>query len=508
MSVLDASLKLETRMLHPGSELRRIFGSTPGAPKTRVIKRKHWLVEPDKNWPMVVRDTFRMEVCFDGSHRLVPEPDYEAKLKTLMRIVVTHDVEALYQFVQFNPFHPHGLIQLATILIEQRSEFENAYQLVRRALFAYQSAFSPSFHPTKSLIVTKDSIFTASMLRALLLYAHLLAGQGCVRTSLEVLKLLYAMEGGMITGSPTTHALMHIDTAAFRAEQYDWLSEFLSENGLTDVFPGSSLLFAISQKIREVDSDVVATIPKSVVMSNRMNKSTPATTALVRTILMFPSCVKLVLNRDMPGVTRTTDPFTNKLVHAFGVRGLPAVKANDQIIAWMNSVVDKVLPMTIKETGLTSLPASKPEWLTNGYSNITSAEFEWGKSASGTFVEPEAIRESEVHILEVYSEEGYVPATTRAAPRLGHAVSLESNPVAAFFETLLPWSRVDVTGTESNPVTVRGLLEQLQTSLGLGRGDVEDAPADPVIQEAAHHWNGSQDGSESSDDDDEEIQME
>ena len=472
-SILDPSLKLDLSKLNPASELRRIF-SAPGNPKRsagsgkpRVIKRKHWLVEPEKDWPLVVKDAFRMEQCNDGSFRLVPEPEYETRLKTLCRIVITHDVEALYHFVQFNPFHPHGLIQLATILIEQRSEFENAYSLIRRALFAFQSAFLPSFHPNESVILSADSIFSSSLLRCLLLYSHLLAGQGCIRTSLEILKLIYSMEGGMLVGCPRTHVLPHIDVAGYRCEQYDWLSGFLAQNSLVDVLPSSSLLFAISQYMRGIDSD--KELKKSDILK-KPSLETSATAAIVRTTMMFPGIIKQVIGRDVEGITRSSDVLINKLIQAFCIKGLPQVKSNEKIVGWIGGIIDNVLPQAIKTTGISSLASSKPGWLESSYSNLVAAEFEWGKSSSGSFVEPAPLIESETQVLEIYTEEGYTrPAAQRSAPVLSHAVSLESNPLVAFFETLLPWSRVDAAGTESHPITGRSLLEQLQTSLGITR---------------------------------------
>jgi hypothetical protein len=503
-SVLDPSLKLDISKLNPQSELRRIFGGqkrSATSAKPRVIKRKHWLVEPEKDWPLVVKDAFRMEECSDGTFRLVPESEYETKLKTLCRIVITHDVEALYHFVQFNPFHPHGLIQLATILIEQRSEFENAYSLIRRALFAFQSAFLPSFHPNESLILSTDSIFSSSLLRCLLLYSHLLAGQGCVRTSLEIMKLIYAMEGGMLVGCPRSHILPHIDVGGFRCDQYEWLSGFLTQNGLVDVLPSSSLLFAVSQYMKGIDSE--KTMSKSDLLK-RPTTDTFATVALVRTILMFPGIVKLVHGKEIPGVTRTTDVLINKFIQAFSIKGLSQIKSNEKVVGWISGVIETILPQIVKTSGISSLASSKPGWLETSYSNLVAAEFEWGKSASGSFIEPSLLIESETQVLEIYTEEGFTrPTTQTSAPTLSHAVSLDSNPLFAFFETLLPWSRVDATGTESNPITARGLLEQLQSSLGITRMDQNH----PLIQDNDNaDGEGEADGEGS--DTEEEIDME
>ena len=501
--VSDPTLRLDMHKLNPRSELRRIFGAAQqrASGSSRVVKRKHWLVEPEKDWPLVVKDVFKMELCADGSYRLVPEAIYEAKLESLSRIIVTHDIEALYHFVQINPFHPHGLIQLASILIEQRSEFENAYHLVRRALYAYQSAFLPAFHPTGSLALSSDSIFSASLLRALLLYSHLLAGQGCVRTSLEFLKLIYEMEGGMLTGCARTHALTHMDVAAYRCGEMEWLSGFVVENRLVDTLPSSSLMFAISQKMREVDSDQITTVSKK----DKVSLDMPATRALVRTILTFPGVVKQVIGRDVPAVDRTASILTNKLVQAFCSKGGPAaVKADEKIIQWITDVVDRVLPGIIESTGVKSFQPDTPTWLLEGYSDITSSEFEFGKSSSGSFVEPAPLLQSEAHVLELYSEGEFVVPTRSSStgPTLRHAVSLESNPVAAFLQMLLPWSTLDTTGTESTPITGRGLLEQLRLSLGIDRS--EEFTHEPVIQDA--HPNTQEEG-DSEDEEEEELNI-
>jgi len=475
-SVLDESLKLEARMLNPSNELRRIFGRRAGRAASssnskRVIKRKHWLIEPDdEKWPLVVKDVFKMEICSDKSHRLVPEPDYESKLRILSRIIITHDIDALYHFVQINPFNPHGLIQLATVLITQRSEYETAYQLIRRALFSFQSCFIPSFHPDKSVILSVDSIFTSSLLRALMLYANLLAGQGCSRTSLEVMKLIYAMEGGMTNGCPISHILLHIDSMAIRAGEYDWLSKFLSTNQLYDVLPSSAIHFALAQFNRQAGGDSDETRISKTDIRIPMRSETSATTALARAFLVFPHIAKEIIGKDIDSVDRKiNDPFLNKLVQAWVIKGNPStLKANEKVYAWIQHLVANWTQIVI--SGITSAKNRKPDWLVNGYQNFTTAELQWGGSG---YIEPASILESEAHVLEIYSDDGYVPPSSQPAPRLTHAVSLESNPVAAFFQTLLPWSNVDVTGTEAAPITATGMLQQLRAGLGIDRGTEE-----------------------------------
>ena len=498
---MDPSVKIDIRMLNPASELRRIFGSAVGGSRKKsssiISKRRHWLIDPSsspeasKNWPLVVRDSFKMELCRDGSFRLVPESDYEAKMKILSRIVVSHDLDALYQFIQFNPFHVHGLIQLALILIDQRKEFENAYELIRRALFAFQSAFLPSFHPEKSLLLSQDSVFTSTLLRCLLLYGHLLAGQGCLRTSLEVYKLIYLMEGGMATGCPSTHILLHLDSAATRADQFDFLSQFAITNGLADAIPGTALLYAIAQKKRGIDLDDFSTISYKDVRKE-LTATTPATVALVRAIVKFPGVIRLVLGREIDGISRPADVLTNKLIQAFASKILAYVKTQEEIVQWAEAVVSDLIPRLVKGGNLHSLTVHpRRDWLESGYGNLTISEFEWGQAASTNFTEPAVIIEQETQIMEIYCEDTI--AVPRAAnPGLAHPVSLDSNPLAVFFQTLLPWSQIDHTGTQSTPLTVRGLLEHLNSS----------TPADQVIMD------GSGDSEESSEDYEEEIDME
>jgi hypothetical protein len=513
VSVLDPTLNLNIRLLNPSNELKRIFGAQrlsrvnlpASAKRGVVIKRRHWLIEPvDASWPMVVKDVFKMEICTDGTHRLVPELDYENKLRILSRIIVTHDIDALYQFVQINPFNPHGLIQLATILISERSDYDTAYQLIRRCLFAIQSAFIPSFHPTKSVILSSDSIFSSCLLRSLLLYAHLLAGQGCSRTSLEVMKLIYAMEAGMSTGCPRTHILIHMDSMAMRAGEYEWLANFVSYNGLTECLPSSAFLFAIAQKQRGFDDQTLTPSArvKKLAVRNVNSESTDATTALIRAVLMFPQLSRAVIGKDLIGVQKKIDAFTNKLIQSFTTKGfLASVKANDELNRWINTVLSNV----ISECKLNTLNHIQPEWLNEGYANITSAEFEWGKSSTGAFVEPGPIRESEEHVIEVYNEEGFEAhrAGTSSAPVISHPVSLESNPVAAFFQTLLPWSTVDHAGTQSTPITAGGLLGQLRQRLGMDNTE-EFQTDNAIIQEV----NGYDSHSSESSSDADEIEME
>ena len=429
-SVLDPSVKIDPRFLNPSSELRRILGRSGAASSSRGIPRRHWLIEPEKEWPMVVRDVFRMEICSDGSYRLVPESDYEIQLATLARIVLTHDLDALTQFVHFRPFHPHGLIQLATVLIEQRGEFENAYILIRRALFAFQSGFLPSFHPKhSSLLLSIDSLFSSSLLRALLLYAHLLAGQGCVRTALEVHKLIYQLEGGMGSGCPLTHILLHIDITALQSGQTEWLGKFLGSTGLAESLPSAALSHAI------------------------VTRKDPA---LVQAIVRFPSLFKAILGRVID-VPEKPDLLVNKLV-LLADKLIAWVKRDSELCNWIEEVVIKT------ESKKLSRPThfTLSQWVVSGYSNIRSSEMEWGKASKG-FVEPEGLMEVESQVLNIYSEE-HVDEIIANSSMLDHAVSLESNPVVAFLGSLLPWSRVDVAGTEALPITAASVMDRLRAA--------------------------------------------
>jgi hypothetical protein len=196
------------------------------------------------------------------------------------------------------------------------------------------------------------------------------------------------------------------------------------------------------------------------------------------------------------------------LIQAFVTKGFPeTIKVNDDWKVWIESVRKIINAGEIKVAA--SLNYLKPDWLTQGYTNITSAEFEWGKASKGSFVEPSSILESEAHVLEVYNEEGGFEnemsrmGSARDAPRLAHPVSLESNPLAAFFQTLLPWSSVDHSGTEATPITAGGLLEQLRERLGMNRVQSE-FDEDPVIRDAS---DVASETSQSSSEDD-EIEME
>jgi len=185
---------------------------------------------------------------------------------------------------------------------------------------------------------------------------------------------------------------------------------------------------------------------------------------------VFPHIAKEIIGKDIDSVDRKiNDPFLNKLVQAWVIKGNPStLKANEKVYAWIQHLVANWTQIVI--SGITSAKNRKPDWLVNGYQNFTTAELQWGGSG---YIEPASILESEAHVLEIYSDDGYVPPSSQPAPRLTHAVSLESNPVAAFFQTLLPWSNVDVTGTEAAPITATGMLQQLRAGLGIDRGTEE-----------------------------------
>ena len=308
----------------------------------------------------------------------------------------------------------------------------------------------------------------------------------------------------MSTGAPRTHVLLHMDTMAMRSGEYEWLSKFASYNGLTDSLPSTALLFALAQKRRGIEDGPKrpVTVPKSI------GESMDATSALIRALCMFPQLSRVVYGTDLDCIPKKVDTFTNKLIQAFVTKGFPeTIKVNDDWKVWTESVRKIINAGDFKVVA--SLNHLKPDWLTQGYANITSAEFEWGKASKGSFVEPSSILESEAHVLEVYNEEGGFEnemsrmGSARDAPRLAHPVSLESNPLAAFFQTLLPWSSVDHSGTEATPITAGGLLEQLRERLGMNRVQSEFDEV-PVIRDAS---DVASETSQSSSEDD-EIEME
>jgi hypothetical protein len=118
-----------------------------------------------------------------------------------------------------------------------------------------------------------------------------------------------------------------------------------------------------------------------------------------------------------------------------------------------------------------------PDRLVRRYGAVTVAEFNPGPAPAPL---PREITDSDNTLLALLSArvknnervaEGGRSVSSGQLPA-GPNVSLESNPLVVFLQSMLPWSELDLTGTSTEGISLGGrareLLNRLTSTLGLG----------------------------------------
>ena len=166
-------------------------------------------------------------------------------LEMLQSVVSQEDPELLQRYLQRSPFSLEGLLVMAEHHRRQGG-YDQARELIRRAIYTVECAFAPDFSPFETLDVgsqssrprvrlqmpdrsarSAHSAHSAldwpgwSWLRALWMQMHCLAGQGMHRTSLEVCKLLLA---ATLPQDPL-RALLWLDHLCLRSRQYNTIAD-------------------------------------------------------------------------------------------------------------------------------------------------------------------------------------------------------------------------------------------------------------------------------------------
>ena len=205
-------------------------------------------LEANEPWPKP-DDTSQMVLVLseDGAVSFdFKESDASTRsLEMLQSVVSQEDPELLQRYLQRSPFSLEGLLVMAEHHRRQGG-YDQARELIRRAIYTVECAFAPDFSPFETLDVgsqssrprvrlqmpdrsapSAHSAHSAldwpgwSWLRALWMHMHCLAGQGMHRTSLEVCKLLLA---ATLPQDPL-RALLWLDHLCLRSRQYNTIAD-------------------------------------------------------------------------------------------------------------------------------------------------------------------------------------------------------------------------------------------------------------------------------------------
>ncbi|KAH9936840.1 transcriptional repressor TCF25-domain-containing protein [Epithele typhae] len=321
---LAALLAVSVQHLDSEAELRKFFGSkvisaakvsssNPHTPARQSAAKRSNLTRPQPDWwPAQFREGLSVQVLteddMEGSlKRHLRQPVHGEKVWTVeyskkyravtfdfMRTVMSGDPDGFYHILRLLPYHADTLLQLSEVY-HHREEHSTAADYVDRALFTYERAFVGAFNFTSgSNRLDFDRIENRPFFLALHRQISDLQRRGCVRTSFEFARLLYALD-------PWTDphgALLHLDYLAIKTNMGQWLidlwdvfeSEIKKEakdgkspyvrRMLPNLLPGIAYSRALALFIREGDMD-----------------HERSTEALKEAIHTFPSVVPLLADK-------------------------------------------------------------------------------------------------------------------------------------------------------------------------------------------------------------------
>lgn len=207
--------------------------------------RRLFIIEPtpDEGWPRpdgCARMVTDSSQCF----RIETTPERTKMLLEFASDAASYEPQMVYDFLMDYPFCVEALL-VASEMSREGRDHQEAFRLLRRAVYAAECSFNGAFSPFSETQVPmvrgdgccilswprvrvqlpgNDSSWPGwSWLMALWGYMLGLASQGLPRTSLEVCKLILAMT---LPYDPT-HSLAYLDYFALRAEEYDFLLHFV-----------------------------------------------------------------------------------------------------------------------------------------------------------------------------------------------------------------------------------------------------------------------------------------
>jgi len=501
---------LQKANFYVDAEFRRVFGREVNT-RTKVMRnepvhhRKLWLVKPYRPW-------MKPDIS-EGALEMVPSPegfivaldqqsDRAVDLAVeFARVIRTHDLHALQDFVARHPYHVNGLLSLAQVC-NQRANHEEAFILIKRALYTMETNFHHSFQPFPRQAAPTVSLHPksyATLGRGLWEYMHCLHGQGLFGTALEVGKLLLLCTQDPLTQEEQLrdpmHILLHVDYYAIRARRYAFFDEIAPlclEWFLPNVAFNKAL--GLFQSLPRVD-DVVSELNDITIADCKWNAPcTTASSALIRACLLYPLAVHVLVEKaganlsSMPASTETDQakrtwgdlltlpPLRNfdtpagmpsTLVRAF-VDNAVAYKSTT-ILQWLYRCCMKIDQWCASPVFTADLERQKKEWLGintctlpdeaatpalwNSYSDLMSAECREDSNRVLPKVISTALDEAE-GATAAYLD-GLEPNPIRTMLTLPWAdVSLQSHPAIVFFHCMLPWGKIE---RGAPPVRIRDI---------------------------------------------------
>jgi hypothetical protein len=187
------------------------------APRAKSQQQRRLFVQPAASWPSALGNGLRMDAVGDceyvWQHR---DPDVERRTAAqLTQCVSTGNPHELLNFLHFHPFHVEGLLLMERIFM-QTGQFSEAFDLVARAVHAFEVSFHPRFVQQALVggarVSSSESKENKLFVSAIALLALHSQRRGSHRAALALSKLLLGFD-------PTdpTLVLLRVDSRCVRA---------------------------------------------------------------------------------------------------------------------------------------------------------------------------------------------------------------------------------------------------------------------------------------------------
>jgi hypothetical protein len=325
--------------------------------------------------------------------------------------IESSDVNMLNQFLARYPFHIESLFQMIMVF-QMQGNFEHVGSLLERLLYSFQLSFHFQFSVISNdaeIDITMNG-FNKIFMRTLFMHADCLGRKGCVRTALEVVKLIFSLD----PRNDPLGCIFLVDYYSIRARKFKYffhfLQNFMSEvHGLgnTLVFPHLIYSLALAKALQtgyfgcsESDRQVAESITSSIELFDK-NSSV----VLLCAVNWHPEYVA--------ALEQKLAPSDKKLEEIPKVCEIYARRTEDLWKPYLNWL------KTIKNTQINISAAERADDLLEKYSKLDSNDFSFD------------VRTVIPQDMEIQQN------------RQQGNLNINSSPWYLFFATFLPWNYID-----------------------------------------------------------------
>lgn len=408
-------LKRSLKNFDPFMETQKLFKEEKKNRKTVHKSGKKLALTPNVQYPTNIDYLLTMEKVPDPIKNIFffdISKGYSKLQPHYIECIETNDANALNQFLHRYPFHIEGLYQMCMVF-QMQGNYEQVSVLTERLLYSFQLSFHYQFSVISNNIeIDMDmNVYNKIFYKALMTHADCLGRKGCVRTALEVVKLVLAL-------SPLNDpngCLFLIDYYSIRSKEYKYFLEF-AKAFVTEFYGhGSTLEFynmvyslalvkAIQSNCFEISSIDIDACMGVVEYDDCFNHN--GTVVLLCAVAWNPEFAVALLKKL--GNVEFKDEEVGKVPEIYAARNEDIWKP---YVGWLRSAY-------IQRPNLEK-PKSHLEGIMNRYSKLDKSEFSFD-------------------VRTVIPQEMEVGRQIQRGN-----LNINLHPVYLFFATFLPWNYID-----------------------------------------------------------------